>query len=93
MTVKTVTKDEAAAHHDQIATSSVMPVLDIATFMRQPFTETDFIVSSSELSHDLFGSLYVLFRSGQLTNRFLRWPIRARQNFLKLFFSLDETFS
>ena len=42
MVMKTVTKDEAASHDDEIATSGVAPIGDIATFMKQPFTETDF---------------------------------------------------
>ena len=44
MAMKTVTKDEAASYDDDEAgTSGVAPILDIAIFMTQPFTEADFL--------------------------------------------------
>ena len=43
ISMKTVTKDEAASHDAEVATSDVVPILDIATFMKQPFTETDIL--------------------------------------------------
>ena len=43
MAMKTVANDEAASHDDKAAPSGVAPIVDIATFMKQPFTETDFL--------------------------------------------------
>ena len=43
MAMKTVTKVEEASNDDEVATSDIAPILDIATFMKQPFTETDFV--------------------------------------------------
>ena len=40
MAMKTVTDDESASHDDE-ASKDVAPIVDIATFMKQPFTETD----------------------------------------------------
>ena len=38
MGVKTESiKDEAASHDDEVAPSDVAPVVDIGTFMKQPF--------------------------------------------------------
>ena len=41
--MKTVTKDETASHDHEVETSDVAPIVDIAIFMKQPFTETDFL--------------------------------------------------
>ena len=43
MVMKTIIKEEAASHDDEEALSDVAPIADIATFMKQAFTETDFI--------------------------------------------------
>ena len=37
--VKTVTKGEAASHDDEVAPSDVAIIVDIATFMKQPFRD------------------------------------------------------
>ena len=42
MAMKTVTKDDAASHDDEVAMGDIVPIVDIAAFMKQPFTETDF---------------------------------------------------
>ena len=41
--MKTGTKDEAASHDDEVAPSDIVPIVDIATFMKQQFTETIFL--------------------------------------------------
>ena len=38
MAMKTITKNEAASNDDEVATRDVSPIVDIATFMKQPFT-------------------------------------------------------
>ena len=44
MTMKTVTKYEEASHDDdEVAQNDVAPIVDTATSMKQPFTETDFL--------------------------------------------------
>ena len=50
ISMKTVTKDEAAIHDDEVATSDIAPILDIATFMKHPFTESD-VLDSSEMAN------------------------------------------
>ena len=40
--IKTITKDEARSHDDE-ALCAVAPTVDIATSMKQPFTETVFL--------------------------------------------------
>ena len=41
--MKTVTKYEAASHDDEVAPSDVVHIVVIATFMKQPFSDTDFL--------------------------------------------------
>ena len=41
--MKTVSRDEAVSHNVELALSYVAPIVDIITFMKQPFTEIDFL--------------------------------------------------
>ena len=43
VSMKAVTEDEPASHDDEVALSVLAPIVDIATFMKQPFTEVDFL--------------------------------------------------
>ena len=43
MTLKALTKDETASQEDGVALSDVAPIIDISIFMKQPFTEIDFL--------------------------------------------------
>ena len=43
MEMKTITKDEATSHDDEVVPSDVAPIGDMATYMQQSFTETDFL--------------------------------------------------
>ena len=43
MAMKTVTRVEADSHDDHIAMIDIAPIGDIATSMKQPFTQTDFL--------------------------------------------------
>ena len=36
-------EDEAASQEDGVALNDIAPVVDIPTFMKQPFTEIDFL--------------------------------------------------
>ena len=43
MTLKAVVEDEAASQEEGVALSDVAPIVDIQTFMKQPFTEINFL--------------------------------------------------
>ena len=38
-----VTKDKAVSLDDEVSTSDIAPIVDIAAFMQHPFTEIDFL--------------------------------------------------
>ena len=54
MTLRAVIEDEAASQEDGVA-----PIVDIAAFMKEPFTEIDFLDDEQVNYHTIYSVLYM----------------------------------
>ena len=72
MAMETVTKNKAASNDEEIVPSDVGPIVDIATFMKQPFTKTDIWAVNYHMTFSVL-CMFSSTKNGQLTNilRFL----------------------